>query len=977
MRLVLFLGLIALASTSISQNYHGYFEQIDERQGLPHLNIKDIHQDDNGFLWLASEIGLVKYDGYQFRTYNEINNNISISDIQQIIPDKNGNLWLRSFNHGLAVFNKKTREFQLFNENSDTLKLVSNIVEHIFIDELNRLWICSRLGLQIVDLESGASSFFNKETHPTLPGNKIMMVQKWMGQYWISIHNIYVGKSGSAFGSFDPKTGIFRPCKEMIDLKGDFTTKRFFNFLPSDDKQCIWLASMHGISEINLIDSTIYNYAYRPFNNEIPDEIHAAAVTEMLQVGENLWLGTMEHGIYIFNTQTKKFDQNWKKDAGYNKISDNHITDIFKDQFNIIWVATHDGGLNKYDLNQKGFHDVARQFKNLNFDHKTVTSLFIDPAQNIWVGTESTGLYVLNPTEGTFDHIENISGDESTIGAGAIRAIDQTTDGTIWIACNKGIICSIDPGSLRVKRYRGGNWDLHGWAFTDLQVDAKDRVWVGSVSGGIEYKNPDQNIFRQFHFNAEDTTYRIFEQISVDFIDIDNTKNTMWIGAGAHLFKLNSTELSVSKLTASRQEIKQLPAKNYTFAFSDSNKKSWFGSKGHGLFCMDADQEFLANFKTDEKNGNYFYALEEDNNGQFWISTNNGISKFDPQSGNFVSYDQNDFRKLGQFRPNVSAKDQEGNLYFGGVHKLISFQPEKIKQNLIKPEMQISSVRVMPENLTQFTREFMNGSNMHSIDLPSGTKTIAISFAAIHFANPYKNRYEYKLIGFNERWHKSDHTKRQVAYNNLSPGNYTFKVRGTNNDGIWSNYKTLKIHIKPPFYQDWKFLIASGMTFLLILYGLSQWRTYSLRKNKSRLQKMIFERTSALKNANISLSKKNILIEEQLKEIIQKTRTLEEQSEEIKQMNENLEQRVRERTDQLFNQNQILREYAYMNAHHVRGPLCRIIGLVQLMEKDLNKNISQELFDYLKRETEDLNNIIEKVRDIIENGIIDQDENNI
>jgi ligand-binding sensor domain-containing protein/serine phosphatase RsbU (regulator of sigma subunit) len=791
-RVILFcvFSFLLLYSEIYSQG-HVAFNHLTVEDGLSQSSVTCIFQDRKGFMWFGTQDGLNRYDGYNFDIFKNIpsdSNSLTDNFIFSIYENQSGVLYIETQSGTLHQYNPKSESFQVINKDDINLKgakvssVGANLLESSGIQWTGGLG--SGTGLKRIDTKTGKTTIFNHD--PANPSS--LSDDKVYSVYRTRSRNLWVG-TFNGLDKFDERTGKFIHYKNNPSDPNSLPNNRIWPIY-EDSRGNLWIGTVNGgLCRYDPNSNGFVNYKNDPND---PTSINDNFVFSIYEDRSGvIWVGTNLGGINYFHPSTQAFNH-YKNDPGNkNSLNDNIVLSMLADRNGDYWIGTRNGGLNKFDPNKKSFTNFSHNAGNTNsLISNSIQTLFEDRAGIIWIGTYSSGLDAYNPKTGTFTHYINNPSDPGTITDNRIYSLVQDKYDNIWIGTYGGGLNKLNKKTGEISSYQFNENDtafISSNATWSLALDELGNLWIGTYGGGVNVSNSDDQTFAHFKNIPNDPTSISDNNIIRVFKD---SKGNMWLG----------TTKGLSKYIKANKSFK-----NY-----DEN-------------------DGLAN--------SFVYGIVEDEKGNLWLSTNNGLSKFNPEKETFRNYYYEDGLQGNEFNQNAFAKDwNTGNLLFGGPNGFNIFHPDSLKDNTYPP----------PITLTRYLRYNTDDeegkpivekgiSELDSISLTYKDNIVSFEFAALSFINNHENQYRYKLEGFNENWIQlgNNHT---VTFTNLSPGDYTLRVIGSNNDALWNEKGTyLFIHVAPPW---WRTNIAYGIyivTLLGFLYGVRRFEI-NRREQKSHIR---------------------------------------------------------------------------------------------------------------------------------------------
>jgi signal transduction histidine kinase/ligand-binding sensor domain-containing protein len=782
------------------------FEHIGHETGIPDaFYIYDIVQDNTGFLWLVGQNKLVKYDGYHMRVYNikDIDSTLTIGEwLRSIFVDKDNNLWVVT-TVGLSLYNREKDSFTNYHLTNDQGVNSSNLSHHIQQDKNGLLWVGTyQNGLYSFDIKTKNVTFYrhDRDDPNSLSTDSLFsIVIDDHNNLWISVNPLNKGL-----------------------IKFDINNKRFINY-------------KHSVSDINSIGSDNVGYMCKGKSGKIWMSVDSSRIDEFdpatgnfnhYRLGINFNVNSMiedEQGILWITTGYRSrniilFDKNKNKHTliSNDPFNSNSITNssctLFEDNSGIVWIGTVQAGLSKF-VKQK---QLFRHYINTS-NPVSVRSISGDNKSNIWLG-KINGLDKFDPSTGKYTHYSlgidfNANNIRDEI---ASMYIDKV--GIIWAGTRGGGLKKIELDKNKITRYQKNPDDTNSISSNIVDCiyeDSNGEFWIGS-QGGLDKYDRENNSFKHFVDHSCDSAQ--LGKISVRTINEDKNK-TLWFCSGeiskkSGLFRFNRHNESFNhyfneKLIAG------------VFDFCEDNKnRFWLCSPLLGLILFNRNTgEAKLYDKSYGLATNFVNNILTDDAGKVWLSSHIGLSCFDPEAEKFRNFNEEDGLKMTDFIFNAAYKDSKGRMYFGGEGGMISFDPDSIITNKNIPNVVLTDFKIFNHSVTPSDNSSLKKhiNVAEEIDLDHNDNSFSFEFAALDFNNPKKNQYAYMMEGFDKDWIQSGNV-RTANYTNLDPGEYTFRVKGSNNDGVWNETGTsIKVIIAPPWWMTWWF---RGLAVMLVISSI-------------------------------------------------------------------------------------------------------------------------------------------------------------
>ncbi len=841
--MVLIMGCFAVQITFSTSNLYAQgnmsFKHLTIDEGLSQNTPTVFFQDSRSLLWIGTQDGLNMYDGIKFHHYKRaVDNSNSISDnlILCITEDKKGNLWIGT-EGGLNMFDFSKQQFTRYRNNPiDETSIISNTVRSIICDKNGEIWAGTDEGLvhflpdsktfEIfreknineaivrcfledkngnlwVGTNAGLAAFDRKEKKFKKRGFSRYLIN---GMAMDNSGHIWAGAAGGLFKrTFKGRSYIDVVQNRYLNINGVF----------KDTQGLIWLMTDDGLQYLRPWWNSPRLRVIRSRNSD-PSSLSSNDILTMFEDRAGIiWIGTNGYGINKFDKNRIKFDTYTVSRTG---ISNNTIRSVMEDQYGILWIGTVEG-LNKYK-------EGAEQASTIGtLAGKGIYALFEDNKNRVWVGTVSDGLYVFDnssPSLGARFQQRFTSSSTKGLMSNSIRVVYQDKSGTIWVGTDKGGISKYNestnsfkafvhdtnvPSSLSNDRVRG------------IYEDSKGILWISTYGGGL---------------NKFDSKNEIFSAYKTDVND---------------------------KYSISTNRVYPV--------YEDDKSNFWVLTYGGGLNSLDRKSGRFTHFtEEDGLPNNVLYGVLEDSKRNLWFSTNRGISKFTPSDTTFINFGVEDGLQANEFNSGAYAKGKSGMMYFGGINGLNYFHPDSIRGNSYVAPIIFTNFQVNNKNIEIGDSSILQNhiSLTKKIKLNYNQSSFSLFFASLHYSFPQRNKYKYKLEGFDSDWIESN--RGEAQYTNLDAGNYTFLVKGTNSDGVWNKEAiSVEIIITAAWYNTLWARTAFVIIALLLLYLFYRWRIWRVEQKKRQLEEKIMVRTSELTKEKEKVEKQNIIIESANKKI--------------------------------------------------------------------------------------------------------------
>ncbi|MEM7103963.1 MAG: two-component regulator propeller domain-containing protein [Bacteroidota bacterium] len=836
------------------------FDQVSTAQGLSQSNVTCVVQDKNGFIWIGTDDGLNRYDGYTFKIYEYIpgdDNSLPTSSIRSLFVSKDGTLWVGSYGGGLCRYLPEKDGFEAFkpkegDESSFSHLMVLSITEDIHGNiwagteqgGLNRLSFPKGKKKPIITrfkhqegVEKGLSNNLINSVYSASNGD--LLVGSWQGVDILDVEQLNTN---------DPEGVTVENITYEEGNTNSLTSRAVWTIIEGNREE-YWVGTWGG--GLNRVKKYPNGYTVDQFKTApiVGDGLNSLYIYDLHLDKEGLlWVGTFEKGLNILDTKTGKFQYFVNESGNPNYLSSNFVSSIIEDRSGVVWVATYGGGLDKYERGKKPIKVFSQENDDANsLSNNFVFAIHEDDKGCIWVGTHGGGLNKIIPDSDIAGQYEVKTFREGVNGfpSDVIISIEEDSEGKLWVGTRKGlIVMDKDDGTFNEVPNNPDDpkafWGRYIW---DIHQGNDGTMWIGSRRG---LNRLNKGAKKWIHYVNDPDDPKSLSRNSAHAI-IEDSRGWIWVGthAGLNLMKSQTDETGFIRFIHVTEDPRSLSGNVVYCIKEDHAGRIWVGTN-NGLSCILQPEKIKDDSKTNFWNFNSAqgladdkaYGILEDDIGDFWVSTNEGISNFSPdrliEGKNPIevvtNYDQTDGLQSNEFNMGAFYKNREGRLFFGGNVGFNSFLPSEIRNNDYLPPVQITEIRVRNEPIPIPA----NGK----LNLSWRDYGFAFEFAAMSYIQPSKNQYAYQMVGFDPDMIFSG-TRRFVNYSNLDPGKYEFKVIASNNDDLWNNTGTaVSINIPPPPWKTWWAYLLYGLATVGLVSGYIQYQVNRKRKELETLAKI-------------------------------------------------------------------------------------------------------------------------------------------
>jgi len=777
------------------------FRQLSVKDGLSQNSAVSISQDSIGFLWIATQDGLNRFDGNKFEVYNEFFLDITkphYSHLGQVYTDREGNIVTIPISKKPRIYTKKDNSFTPFSNLED--------VSVVFQDSKNNYWFGT--------YSSGLfkKDFITKETKLFIPPEKIKTIysisEDKNGNIWATSQGeiVSINLNTSALNTFIP------------DNNSNSTIN--YSKLLFDDLGNIWLGTYgyglwfkdHQASDFNIVNSL----------GGLPNNLNILSMH--LDKKNRLWIGTFGSGLYKIGLNTLEINHFEVKKHNPRALHYNDILSIFEDYTGTLWFGTDGAGLSFYDEYLEKFNFINNNQTPEEISIDLVRAIQVDKNNNVWIGTSGKGLSRYTPKSNIWKtYIKTKEG----LSSNRVVSLFIDDDEDLWIGTQDGGLNILQTNGKIIHFNQNTSGTLSTETIWNIYKDTSNNIWLSTRDHGLILFDKRRGVLKTF-----DTSNGLLSNNIR--VTIQGEKDLLWIGTEEDgLFLLNTKTETIIDIMKDFDIKDENLFKKIKSLYYDKNGFLWVGTNGDGLVVFDLKNNRVYNYTiNDGLPNNVIYAILPDSQNNLWLSSNRGITMIAPPK-NFknkpviVNYDNYDGLAT-EFNTGAYFKAENNNLYFGGLEGFYWFNPADIFKNNVIPKTVITDFEV-------YNKSFPLA---HNTELKHKQNTVSFTFSSLQFSLPKKNNYAYKLENYDENWIDAKNSNR-VRYTNLPAGNYKFLVKSSNYDGVWSQFPaSFSFSILKPWYlSNWMFFVyvMFTMTLAVLTYYYFQWRwkmTLNLKQEK-------------------------------------------------------------------------------------------------------------------------------------------------
>lgn len=915
------IALVATVSIGTAQDREIDFERINIDQGLSQSSINCILQDRRGFMWFGTQDGLNRFDGYTFIVYkrNALDTStLSSNWITSLFEDENGLIWIGTQGGGLNKFDRITEKFISYvNDPADPTSLIHNDVRSVYQDKSGTFWIGTNDGVCSFDRSSGkfqrltAGNGIDRAYVSTIFEDRAGHI--WFGTQGDGLYKLENTRNRKSISQYKQNPNF-----------ANSLSNNYVNAIYQDRKNVLWIGTAGGLNKL-LSDET-GNFVSFKNNDKDPSSLSFDRIQTLFEDRTGvLWIGTDGGGLNCFDPEDpnrNKFIRYQYDPINLHSLSENRVYTLLEDKSGTLWIGTG-GGLSKFDRKPKKFRHYRTEPNNPNsLNVSEVWCFFEDRDGLLWIGTNGGGLNRFDRKNNIFSFFMNDPRNPRSLSENRVWSILQDDAGDLWIGTNGGGLNRMNRGTGAFTRY----WydPANPKSISDNRVKAllKSRdgtVWIGTRSGGLNRFDSKTETFESFKNDPQNSNSLSSNDIYSLYEDRDGY---IWIGTfGGGLNKFDRTTKKFTIYKNHAKDPSTISSNGVLTMCEDRYGNFWVGTQSGGLNKLDREKGTFKHYSREAGLPNeVVYAILEDHQGYLWISTNKGLSRIrytaETDKIEIRNYDQHDGLQSDEFNGGSYFRSPGGELFFGGVNGFNAFIPEQVKDNSHIPNIVLTAFKKFDriQNLDTSIPE------IQEIKLSYKENVFSFEFAALDYTRPEKNQYAYMMEGFDNDWIYSG-SRRYASYTNLDGGTYTFRVKGTNNDGVWNEKGTaVTIVITPAFWNTWWFRISFFLLIGWAVFSYYRARLTSVQKQNEILEKKVEERTKTLREMNSKIIE----------------------------------------TDRLKS------EFLANMSHELRTPLNAIIGFSELLLDEMQKNVTADQMQSLQDIHHSGKHLLQLINDILD-----------
>lgn len=830
------MGLLSaalLAGAAGTAAADGFFERLTGEDGLSQETVQALAQDTRGFLWVGTQDGLNRWDGYEFRVFEpepDAPHTLSDGFVSVLLANADGTLWIGTDSGGLNLFDPATGTFRAWRHAAgSSAGPSSNRVLSLLRDSHGVLWVGTEAGLDRYDPSADAFARLHGD-----PG---------------AVHSLHEDESGTLWAG--TARGLFRIDADAGRVERVAGTGAPVRAIAPASGASLWLGTEAGLLRFDAGDGSLRRHT-------VPLDGTAYVQALLRDRSGALWVATRD------GLARRGPDGEWAvfRSSGSDpwSLPLDVVLALFEDTRGVIWVGTYGGGLASY----APWKNVFRRFRHdpdapASLAQDIVLPLHQDRAGLLWVGTYDSGLDSIDPATGRAQHYRHDPADPQSLSGDEVRAILEDSRGRLWVGTNRAGLNLMNREAGTFTRFRHDPDDpaslAHDWVVALLEAPAGG-LWVGTWGGGLDYLDPSTGVFTHHRHRPGDPESLSHDRVMALHLD---REGYLWVGTtGGGLDRLDPRTGRFRHFRHDPDDPGSLSHDAVEDIFEDARGQLWIATR-HGLNRLDPETgRFRVYREKDGLSDNLAMGIEGDAAGNLWISTSAGLSRFDPVTETFHVFDADDGLGNHEFNSFGHFTGRDGRLYFGGMHGIVAFRPEAVAVPEAPAPAVLTGLRLFNEPVAPRPAEhgaLLTRSITHtdSITLTHRQSVISFEFAALRLTDAGSVRYAYRMDGLDENWIETDATRRVATFTHLPPGSYRFLVRARSGAGDWGPETGIGVvALPPPWRTGWAYALYAAAGLLLLAAAFNYYRQRLVAQHLAR-ERDAAERATRMKSAFLAV----------------------------------------------------------------------------------------------------------------------------
>lgn len=825
------------------------FDNLSVGAGLSQGSVYDIFQDSRGFMWFSTQDGLNMFDGYETKVFeSELFDSTSLASSSsfQVDESADGYLWVSAVGGGLNRLDPNTAKVVRYeHDETDSTSIGAGRIRASVEDRDGRIWTAADAsGISILNRDTGT---FERIGH--IESDSTSLASERVYDLYIDADGIVWAGTWDGLSRIDPETREIT--NFLTGLNGGLLSQRQVG-TPGlvakikefpEDPETLWLGTGRGIVRFSKRTGETKRY--------VPDPSASGPVLSSRGIAQDpnetnvLWVATAGSGLARFDKVSETFHLYKQDQRDSNGLINNVVWEVETDETGIIWVGT-DNGLSRFNPASVDFLDIDTTPHGSERNPATPWGLTVQRDGTVWIGVQDTGageyLIRIDGTTGARTTFDADNNDTSAAGRGQLWAHLEAADGTVWIGSG-GVLSRYIERTGKFEQWRSIEGDSTSipleWIYSLAEMnDGSGRIWVGTYDDLYRF---DPSTGKTERIGFLDTSERVGATIASTKYD---SEGTLWIHTNDRGLTRQNNDGSYTTYTHNPRDTTSIPSGRIS-EFTERSREPgvlWLATSfGLARFDKATGRVTKRLTKTDGMPNNNVYGTLEDDNGNIWYSTNNGIGRYNPDTGEFRNYGLDSGLLQLEYMEGPIDKSMDGTMYFGHVYGVTVFNPARLRHNPLPPAVALSDFKIRNKSVVPGPDSPLKQplSKIQTIELGSDENVFSFDFVALHYGNPAQNQYAYRLDGWDDEWNEVGHL-RTASYTNLPAGNYTFRVKASNSDRVWNEVgRSVNIIVHPPWWKTWWAYLLYLAAALTSVFGIT-------RVQKQRMAIKEGERTKIL-----------------------------------------------------------------------------------------------------------------------------------
>ena len=852
------------------------FEHLTIEDGLSQGSIFGIFQDSRGFMWFSTQDGVNRFDGYTVKSYTHEpfdETSLTAGFSFDMDEDSSGALWIANSN-GLNRLDPLTDKIQRFvHDEADSTSISSNAVTSVTVDSQDRVWVATGNGLNVMN--PGAPGRFTRyaydENNPSSLCDPVVnfVFEDNANRIWVATRNGLCSLREDGSGGFDRVLVGPEPRPPVPWGHSEYEVNHIVE--RPEEPGVLWLGTSRGLVRFKVATREHERFLFEPdYSGSNPVQHSVWRFTQDPVNPSVLWVPTFGGGLVRFDVRTKRFITYHSDPEDPNGLPEDALGVTYTDRSGMVWVGSQVNGVSRFSPSSVSVAHYRKSDRRdgTSLPGETVWGICETRDGILWLGTtdktNQDHLTALDRSRGTSTDFKNDPTIPYSLDPGNVDLVYEDSRGNLWVGTNRGVdLLNRSTGHFR--HFRPDREDPRSipGSVNAAVEDHAGNLWFGTTRGLARMHQDAFGTFDRFVNDPGDQS-TITRGSVVDLTE--DLAGFIWAATSGGLNRIDPETGEATRYEHDSADPSTIAADQVDIVLERKRESGvlWLGLNGGGLDRLDVRSGDIQHFTTLEGlTNNTVFGILEDDLGRLWISTNHGLSRFDPETSSFKNFGVEIGLQGLEFSQNAFHKSRSGEFFFGGTNGLNAFYPNELSENLNVPEVQLVDLKLFNKSVKETGAVKLDKplSDTKEIRLDYSQKDVTFDFVGFHYADPLGNQYAYKLDGFNDDWVYVG-GQRTASFTNLAPGEYTFHVKAANSDGVWNEEgASIKVVVDPPFWATWWFRSLAFLGFVGLLYGGYTTRVRQIEDRARKLEGEVEKRTVELKESNDQLEQSHTIVE--------------------------------------------------------------------------------------------------------------------